>query len=159
MKRLSSAFSYVLVAVLLALTVLLQVVLVYAADLVTRTDFPELRYLWIPYSVAAVFTVFCLQVLLICIFVLVRRAQNAMLYRPSTLRIIDVGTAAVVVSALIPLAVIQHLNWAENANPPLLSFFGVILLVFIPASFGTLRVLRRVYLKAEREHEELEGVI
>lgn len=146
-------------AALLALTVLLQVFLVFVADEVTRYEYPELRYLWIPYAAAAVVTVVCLQIVLLCIFILVQRAQRMRLYQLSTLRIVDTATGTLILAGVIPVVVIQHLNWTENANPPLLTLFCLVLIVLTPATFGVMRVLRQVYLKAAQDQEELEGVI
>lgn len=159
MKRIGTVFAYAVLAALLAVTVLGQVAIVWLADEATRSEFPELRYLWIPYSSAGVLTVLFLQIALISIFALVRLSRRGKIYHPSALRYIDSATVAVMFAGLIPMVVIQHLNWAENANPPLLMLFFLALLVLTPAVVGLARVARRVYLRARDEHEELKGVI
>lgn len=143
---------------LILLTLILQVMLVAIVQEVV-TEYPSLRYLNLPYSLAAVLSVLCLQVVLVCVLLIVHRIWRKTFYEKGTLLLIDLLTAAIGVAGLIPIMVIQHLNWAENINPFPLILFSWLLVFLTPAVIILLRTLRGIYVKAASDHHELEQVV
>lgn len=144
--------------VLLVVSPVLQLVLVWFAKEVV-TDVPELEYLFIPYSAAAIGAVACLQVVLVVVMLLLRRIYRGLFYEPGTLRLIDVLTISLGLAGTIPVFVIQHLHWTENINPFMLMLLAWILIFLTPAAVIVLRTLRGIYVKAAADHHELEQVI
>lgn len=158
MSRLQYAAVMVSGALFLLLTPLAQVALVVIAH-ATVTEIPELNYLFIPYSAAAVCTVLCVQAAIVCVLLLVRRIYTQRFYEAPSLRLVDTLTFSLTAAGVIPIVVIHHLNWAENANPPLLMLFAWGLTFFTPALFLVMCALRSVYLQAAADHNELEQVV
>lgn len=143
---------------LILLSLIVQVLLVLVVQEVV-TEYPPLRYLNIPYSLAAVLSVLCLQVVLGCVLLIVRRIWRKTFYEKGTLLLIDLLTVAMGVAGVIPIVVIQHLNWAENINPFPLILFSWLLVFLTPAVIILLRTLRGIYVKAAADHHELEQVV
>lgn len=158
MSRLQYLTAMISGGLFLLLTPLAQVALV-AIAYATVSDIPELDYLFVPYSAAAVLTVLCLQVAIVCVLLLLRRIYTQRFFEATALRLIDTLTFSLTGAGIIPIIVIHHLNWAENANPPVLMLFAWCLTFFTPALFLVMRALRSVYMQAAAEHLELEQVV
>lgn len=125
----------------------------------TGVMYHEVTHLVVPYSIAAVLMMVCVQAALVGVWLLVSTVPRGTLFDPRTVVFIDVIRIAIGAAAAIPAAVAVHLLFFVGLGGP-----GVLLgLAFVcvvgPALMILLTIARRVYLRARDDHAELEAVI
>jgi Protein of unknown function (DUF2975) len=118
-----------LIAVLLALLVLCQVVVVpvIAAEMAERL--PPLAYLQWPGVVAAAFFVLCLQAALVCVWRLLTLAREGIIFNIRAFAYVDVILGAIIAATLIVVATLGVLTTAGAASPSiaLLCVLGIVI--------------------------------
>lgn len=118
-----------LIAVLLALLVLCQVVVVpvIAAEMAERL--PPLAYLQWPGVVAAAFFVLCLQAALVCVWRLLTLAREGIIFNIRAFAYVDVILGAIIEATLIVVATLGVLTTAGAASPSiaLLCVLGIVI--------------------------------
>lgn len=145
--------------VMAAVGTLLAQVLLPLVAWETGAMYHEVEHLVVPYSVASVLMVVCVQVALVCVWMLVSAISQGTFFDPRTVALIDVIRIAVGLAAAIPAAVAVHLSFFVGLGGP-----GILLaLAFVCIAGATSVILltlgKKVYLSARAEHAELDAVI
>lgn len=158
MKPTIAAWARAALVILALGTVLLQVLLPLQAR-ETGILFPEVAHLVTPYSIAAVLAVFCVQVGLLALWMIVGSFARGTLYESSTLRWFGALRWSTVPATLIPSLVALHLLVVVGLGGPgvLLGFLAT--LATGAAMFILVTLTRRIYVTQAAEHAELEAVI
>lgn len=139
-------------------TVLAQVLLPVLA-LQTGGMYYEVTHVALPYAVAAVLMMLCVQVALVGAWLLVSAVSRGTLFDPRTVAFIDAIRIAVAAAVAILAAVAAHLLLFVGLGGPAV-VLGLAVLVFMgPALMIFLTLLKKVYLSAREDHAELEAVI
>ncbi len=108
MTTLASRLLRVALVVLLLGTVLAQVLVpVFASE--EGRIFPEVAYLVVPYSVAAILFIACGQVALLVVWRLLSMVDGGVIFTRRALRWVDVITACAVVATVLSAVVLIHL--------------------------------------------------
>ena len=157
MAMLASRLLRVALVVLLLGTVLVQVLLpVFASD--EGRIFPEVAYLVVPYSVAAILFIGCGQVALLAVWRLLSMVNGGVIFTRRALRWVDVITACGAVATVLCAGVLIHLLFFVG--------FGGILFYYVGAgvagglAFVLLMVVKRGQLEsAIADRTELDEVI
>ncbi|HEX7948781.1 MAG TPA: DUF2975 domain-containing protein [Candidatus Limnocylindrales bacterium] len=98
----------VALVVLLLGAVLAQVLVpVYASEVGTR--FPEVAYLVVPYSVAAILFIACGQVALLVVWRLLSLVSGGVIFTRRALRWVDAITACAAVATVLSVGVLVHM--------------------------------------------------
>lgn len=155
MHKLARRLLRVALVVLLLGSVLAQVVVpVYASEVGTR--FPEVAYLVVPYSVAAIVFIGCGQVALLVVWRLLSLVDGGVIFTRRAVRWVDVITACGLVAAVLSAGVLIHL----------IAFVGSPIIYFVAAcvagSFAfvlLMVVMRGLLLSAIADRTELDEVI
>ncbi len=98
----------VALVVLLLGTVLAQVLVPVQATMV-GTTFPEVAYLVVPYSVAAILFIACVQVALLVVLRLLSLIDSGVIFSRRALRWVDVIIACAVVATVLSVGVLAHM--------------------------------------------------
>lgn len=139
-------------------TVLAQVLLPLEA-LQTGRTYSEVAHLGVPYAVAAVLMVACLQIALVGVWMLVSAVSQGALYDQRTVVFVDVIRIALALAAAIPASVAVHLLFFVGLGGPGVVLALAFVCVVAPAVEILLTLLRRVYLRAREDHAELDAVV
>ena len=117
MTRLVIGLLRVALVVLLLGTVLAQVLVpVYASEVGTR--FPEVAYLVVPYSVAGILFIACVQVALLVVWRLLSMVDGGVIFTHGALRWVDVITACAVVATVLCAGPLIHLLFIVGLGGP-----------------------------------------
>ncbi len=109
MYRLARQLLPIPLVVLLLGSVLAQLLVpVYASQV--ATTHPEVAYLVVPYSVAAILFIACGQVALLTVLRLLSMIGGGVIFTPRALRWVDVITACVVVATVLSVGVWIHMR-------------------------------------------------
>ena len=108
MIRVASRLLRVALVVLLLGSVLAQVLVPVFASQV-GTSFPEVAYLVVPYSVAAILFIGCGQVALLVVWRLLSLVSGGVIFTRRALRWVDVITACAAVATVLSAGVLVHL--------------------------------------------------
>ena len=158
MSTLASRLLRVALVVLMLGTVLAQVLLpVFASE--EGRIFPEVAYLVVPYSVAGILFIACVQVALLVVWRLLSLVDDGVIFTRRALRWVDVITACAAVATVLSAGVLIHLLFFVGIGGP-----GVVL--GLPAclagglAFVLLMVVMRGLLEsAIADRTELDEVI
>lgn len=148
----------VALVVLLLGAVLAQVLVpVYASEVGTR--FPEVAYLVVPYSVAAILFIACGQVALLVVWRLLSLVSGGVIFTRRALRWVDAITACAAVAAVLSVGVLVHmLGFVPGGGGP--AVFYVAASVVAGLAFVLLMVVMRGLLEsAIADRTELDEVI
>lgn len=145
--------------VLMAVGTVLAQLLLPVLALQTGRMYYEVAHLAVPYAVAAVLMVVCVQAALVGVWMLVSAVSRGALFDPRTVVFLDVIRIAVALAAAIPAGVAVHLLFFVGLGGPGVVLALAFVCVVCPAVEILLTLLRRVYLRAREEHDELEAVI
>ncbi len=158
MHRLASQLLRVALVVLLLGTVLAQVLVpVYATRV--GTTFPGVAYLVVPYSVAAILFIACVQVTLLVIWRLLSLVDGGVIFTRGALRWVDVITACAMAATVLSAGVLIHmLGFVPGGGGPTIYYLGAC--VAGGLAFALLMVVLRGLLEsAVSDRTELDGVI
>ncbi len=158
MHMLASRLLRLALVVLLLGTVLVQVLLpVFASD--EGRIFPEVAYLVVPYSVAAILFIGCGQVALLVVWRLLSLVDGGVIFARRTLRWVDVITACGAIATALSAGVMIHmLGFVPGGGGPMIYYLGAC--VAVGLAFVLLMVVMRGLLEAAiADRTELDEVI
>jgi len=158
MTTFASRLLRVALVVLLLGTVLAQLLVpVYASQ--TGTTFPEVAYLVVPYSVAAILFIVCVQVALLVVWRLLSLVDGGVIFTRRALRWIDVIIACAVVATAMSAGVWIHmLAFVPGGGGPM-SVYLVACIVGGLAFVLLMIVMRGLLESAIADRTELDEVI
>jgi hypothetical protein len=113
-----------LVLVVLLLGSLLAQVLVRAAAAQSAMVYPEIAYLEVPYSVAAILFIGCAQVALLAMWPLLSRVDGGTVLARPTVRWINVIAICAVIAAVLSAGVLVHMIVVVGAGGPVFYYLG-----------------------------------
>ena len=124
MTRFASRLLRVALVVLLLGTVLAQVLVpVYASQVGTR--FPEVAYLVVPYSVAGILVIACVQVVLLVVWRLLSLVDRGVIFTRRALRWVDVITACAAVATVLSAGVLIHMiGFVPGGGGPMIYYLA-----------------------------------
>lgn len=147
----------VALVVLLLGSVLAQVLVpVYASQV--ATTFPEVAYLVVPYSVAAILFIGCGQVALLVVWRLLSLVDGGVIFTRRALRWVDVITACAAVATVLSVGVLIHmLGFVPGGGPMVLYLAACVAggLAFVLLMV----VMRGLLVSAIADRTELDEVI
>lgn len=158
MNKLASRLLRVPLVVLLLGSVLAQVLVpVYASEVGTR--FPEVAYLVVPYSVAAILFIGCGQVALLVVWRLLSLVDGGVIFTRRALRWVDVITACAAVAMVLSVGVLIHmLGFVPGGGGPMIYYLAACVaggLAFVLLMV----VMRGLLVSAIADRTELDEVI
>ena len=158
MKKLPSRLLRVALLVLLLASVLAQVVLpVYASEIGRR--FPEVAYLVVPYSLAAIVFIACGQVALLAIWRLLSLVDGGFVFTRRAVRWVDVIVACGAAATILAVVVLVHmLAFVPGGGGPMVYYLGGCIAVGL-AFVLLMVVMRGLLLTAVANRAELDEVI
>ncbi len=146
-----------LIAVLLALLLLCQVVIVpiIAADMAERL--PPFAYLQWPGVIASALFVLCLQAALACVWRLLTLAREGIIFNPRAFRYVDVILGSIITATIIVLGSLIIISNAQAGSPSitLLGVLGVIVGSILALLVVVLRGLLRKAAELESDLAEV----
>lgn len=150
--------SYASLGLMFVGTILLQILLPFLAWTM-GAEFPEVKNLSLPYSIAAVAAILVIQVGLVAVGALISAYARGKIFEQYVLRWVDLLCGCVFLAPCIAMLTTGHLLFVVNVGGSgvLLMFFAFCVLTLGCTSLALL--LRRVYLDSRADHVELEGVI
>jgi len=158
MHKLASRLLRVALVVLLLGSVLAQVLVpVYASEVGTR--FPEVAYLVVPYSVAAILFIACGQVALLVVWRLLSLVDGGVIFTRRALRWVDAIIACGVVATTLSVGVLIHmLGFVPGGGGPMIYYLAACVaggLAFVLLMV----VMRGLLVSAIADRTELDEVI
>jgi hypothetical protein len=158
MTMLASRLLRIALVVLLLGTVLAQVLVPVFATAVGKT-FPEVAYLVVPYSVAAILFIGCGQVALLAVWRLLSMVNGEVIFTRRALRWVDVITACAAVATVLSAGVLIHmLDFVPGGGGP--TFYYLAACVAGGLAFVLLMVVMRgLLVSAIADRAELDEVI
>jgi hypothetical protein len=158
MNRLASRLLRVALVVLLLGTVLAQLLVPVSASQ-TGTTIPEVAYLVVPYSVAAILFIACVQVALLVVWRLLSLVDGGVIFTRRALRWVDVITACAVVATVLSVGVLIHmLGFVPGGGGPTIYFMAACIAGGL--AFVLLMIVMRGLLEsAIADRSELDEVI
>ena len=122
MNKLASRLLRVALVVLLLGTVFVQVLLPVQATMVGST-IPEVAYLVVPYSVAAILFIACCQVALLVVWRLLSLVDSGVIFSRLALRWVDVIIGCAIVATVLSASVLVHmLSFVPGGGGPTIYF-------------------------------------
>ena len=95
-----------------------QTVYVPVAASQSAQEHPELAYLAVPYAIAAIVVLVCVQAALVAVWKLLAMVEERWIFDPRALRWVDVIIVAAAVATAITVATVTHLiSWAGVGGP------------------------------------------
>jgi hypothetical protein len=158
MNMLASRLLRVALVVLLLGSVLAQVLLpVYASEVGAR--FPEVAYLVVPYSVAAILFIGCGQVALLVVWRLLSLVDGGVIFTRRAVRWVDVITACAAVATVLSAGVLVHmLGFVPGGGGPM-SYYLAASIAGGLAFVLLMVVMRGLLVAAIADRAELDEVI
>ena len=157
MNMLASRLLRVALVVLLLGTVLAQILVPVVASEEART-FPEVEYLVVPYSVAGILAIACVQVALLVVWRLLSMVDGGVIFSRRALRWVDVITACAVVATVLCAGPLIHLLAVHGGGPGIV--LGLAAALAGGLAFVLLMVVMRGLLEsAIADRTELDEVI
>jgi hypothetical protein len=148
--RLAGQFLRVTILVLMLGTVLAQVLVRVAASH-SAVTYPELAYLELPYSVAAILFIACVQVALLTMWPLLSRVDHGIVLTRPTVRWINVIATCGAVAAVLSAGVLVHMIVVVGAGGPVFYYLGACVVGGVAAGL-TMVVTRGVLESAIADH-------
>jgi len=122
MTKLASRLLRVALVILLLGTMFVQVLVPVYASQVGTID-PEVAYLVVPYSVAAILFIACVQVALLVVWRLLSMVNSGVIFTRRALRWVDVIIACAVVATVLSAGVLIHmLSFVPGGGGPTIYF-------------------------------------
>ena len=144
--------------VLLLGSVLAQVLVPVLASQ-TGTRFPEVAYLVVPYSVAAILCIGCGQVTLLSIWRLVALVDNGVVFTPLAVRWVNLITACASVATALSAGVLIHmLGFVPGGGGPMIYYLAACVVGGV-ALVLLMLVMRGLFESAIADRTELDEVI
>ena len=158
MHRLASRLLRVALVILLLGFVLAQVLVPVYASQVAMTH-PEVEYLVVPYSVAAILFIGCGQVALLVVWRLLSLVDGGVIFTRRAVRWVDVITACAVVATALSVGVLVHmLGLVPGGGGPMIYYMAACIACGL--AFVLLMVVMRGLLEsAIADRTELDEVI
>jgi hypothetical protein len=158
MHKLASRLLRVALLVLLLGSVLAQVLVpVYASQVATR--FPEVAYLVVPYSVAAILFIGCGQVALLVVWRLLSLVDGGVIFTSRAVRWVDVIMACAAVATVLSAGVLIHmLAFVPGGGGPMVYYLAASITAGL-AFVLLMVVMRGLLLSAVANRAELDEVI
>ena len=158
MTTLASRLLRVALVVLLLGTVLAQVLVPVLASQEARI-FPEVAYLAVPYSVALILVIVCVQVALLVVWRLLSMVDGGVIFTRGALRWVDVIIGCAVVATVLCAGPLIHLLFVVDAGGPLVAL-GLPATLAGGLAFVLLMIVMRGLLEsAIADRTELDEVI
>jgi hypothetical protein len=155
---LASRLLRVALVILLLGTVLAQVLVPVAASQF-GTTVPEVAYLVVPYSVAAILFIACVQVALLVVWRLLSLVDGGVIFTRRALRWIDVIIACAVVATVLSAGVLIHmLSFVPGGGGPTI-YYMLVCVVGGLAFVLLMIVMRGLLVSAIADRTELDEVI
>lgn len=158
MQRLAILGAKAIIAILMAISLAGQILIVpLMADEVVR-EFPEAAYLRWPGIVGCVAIVACVQVALVCMWRLLSMVARESIFRPSAFRYVDAIVGATVAATALCLVALGILGAARTLPPAVM----LLLLMCVVGGIGLallLVVMRGLLTKATELEHDLAEVI
>lgn len=147
----------VLVVLLLGSVGAQVLVPIYASEVGTR--FPEVAYLVVPYSVAAILFIGCGQLALLVVWRLLSLVDGGVFFARGTVRWVDAILACAAVATLLAAGVLVHmLGFVPGGGGPTIYYLAACVVAGL-AFVLLMVVIRGLLLSAVADHTELDGVI
>lgn len=148
----------VALVVLLLGSVFAQVLVPVSADQ-TGTAIPEVAYLVVPYSMAAILFIACVQVALLVVWRLLSMVSGGVIFTRRALRWVDVIIACGVVATVLSAGVLVHmLRFVPGGGGPTIYFMAACVVAGL--AFALLMVVMRGLLEsAIADRTELDEVV
>ena len=158
MNKLASRLLRVALVVLLLGSVLAQVLVpVYASQVGTR--FPEVAYLVVPYSVAAILFIGCGQVALLVVWRLLSLVDGGVIFTRRAVRWVDGITACAAVATVLSVGVFIHmLGFVPGGGGPMIVYLAACVAGGL-AFMLLMVVMRGLLVSAIANRAELDEVI
>ena len=158
MTKLASRLLRVALVVLLLGSVLAQVLVrVYASQV--GTTFPEVAYLVVPYSVAAILFIGCGQVALLVVWRLLSLVDGGVIFTRRAVRWVDVITACAAVATVLSVGVLIHmLGFVPGGGGPMILYLAACVAGGL-AFMLLMVVMRSLLVSAIADRTELDEVI
>ncbi len=158
MHKLTSRLLRVVLVVLLLGSVLAQILVpVYASQV--GTTFPEVAYLVVPYSVAAILFIACGQVALLVVWRLLSLVDGGIIFTRRAVRWVDVIIVCAAVATVLTAIVLTHmLGFVPGGGGPMIYYLAACIaggLAFVLLMV----VMRGLLLSAVANRAELDEVI
>jgi len=158
MNTLAIRLLRVALVVLLLGSVLAQVLVpVYASEVGTR--FPEVAYLVLPYSVAAILFIGCGQLALLAVWRLLSLVDGGVIFTLGALRWVDLITACAAVATVLSAGVLIHmLGFVPGGGGPMIYYLAACVaggLAFVLLMV----VMRGLLVSAIADRTEIDEVI
>jgi hypothetical protein len=158
MTKLASRLLRVALVILLLGTVLAQVLVPVVASEV-GTKFPEVAYLVVPYSVAGILAIACVQVALLVVWRLLSMVSGGVIFTRGALRWVDVIIACAVVATVLCAGPLIHLLFIVGVGGPLVALALPACLAGGLAFVLLMIVMRGLLVSAIADRTELDEVI
>jgi hypothetical protein len=157
MTKLAIRLLRVALIVLLLISVLGQLVVPVSASQ-SATTFPEVRYLVVPYSMAGILVLACVQVALLVVWRLLGMIGGGVIFTGRALRSVDVITICSAIATTVNAVVWIHLLTVHGGGP------GIILWLLASTACGMTFVLLMIVMRglltvAIADRTELDEVI
>lgn len=157
MTKLASRLLRVALVVLLLGSVLAQTLVpVYASEVGTRV--PEVAYLVVPYSVAAILAIGCGQVALLVVWRLLSLVDGGVIFTRRAVRWVDVITACAAVATVLSAGVLVHMLGYVPGGGPMIYYLAVCVAGGL-AFMLLMVVMRGLLVSAIADRTELDEVI
>ncbi len=158
MSSLASPLLRLALLVLLLGSVLAQVLVpVYASQVATRV--PEVAYLVVPYSVAAILFIGCGQVALLVVWRLLSLVDGGVIFTRTAVGWVDVIIACAAVATLVSAGVLFHmLAFVPGGGGPMIYYLAACITAGL-AFVLLMVVMRGLLLSAVANRAELDEVI
>lgn len=158
MHKLLSQLLRVVLVVLLLGSVLAQVLVSLFASQV-GTKFPEVAYLVLPYSVAAILFIGCGQVALLAVWRLVSLVTDGVIFTRRAVRWVNVITVCAAVATVLSLGVLIHvLVFVPGGGGPMIYYLGACVASGLAFMLLVL-VMRGLLESAIADRSELDEII
>ena len=158
MNKLPSRLLRAALLVLLFASVLAQVLMpVYASEVGSR--FPEVAYLVVPYSLAAILFIACGQVALLAVWRLLSLVDDGVIFTRRAVRRVDVIVACGAAATILAVVVLVHmLAFVPGGGGPMVYYLGGCIAAGL-AFVLLMVVMRGLLLTAVANRAELDEVI
>jgi hypothetical protein len=158
MNTIASRLLRVALVVLLLGTVFVQVLVPVQATMV-GTTFPEVEYLVVPYSLAAILFIVCVQVALLVVWRLLSLVDGGVIFTRRAVRWVDVIIGCAAVATVLSIGVLVHmLRFVPGGGGPMGLYVSACIVGGL-AFVLLMVVMRGLLLSAIADRTELDEVI
>lgn len=157
MQPLATVLLRGLIAVLIALLLFVQLIMIPAVAAETARRNPDLAYLEVPGIIGAVLFLVLVEVVLVCVFVLLSLVRADRIFSSQAFRYVDVIIGTMLASAVLLVASFIVLATGRAVNPGILvlAVFGVVVSLSLALLVGVMRGLLRKALELEQDLSEV----